>query len=892
MRPGFWHKCRVSFRWCRISLWLVLLAALCAVVWFNQIGLPDFLKTRLVATLRERGVELEFSRMRLRFARGIVAENVRIGGGQAAPGPVLTLAEVQLQLDFRAFLRRQVQVNGLFLRQGKLVWPLSPTNSLQLDNIQSALRFQPDDTWSLDHFQADLAGAKLNLSGNIGHGSELRDWEIFRGSNTTGLLTWQSQLQQLSDTLDRIHFTGQPQLNLVVNGDALDLHSFLLRLQVAAPAVRTPWLSARDIQLTASLTLPVSAPASFNAAWAFWTNIEPYQLEWSVRAAKLESDKGNAAAVAVGGYWRAPELVVTNLSIELGGGRLDASARLNVATCKLAFTNSCCFDVRALDAFLPEKMRARLAEIMWTQPPSLQLGGSLVLPAWTNPPPDWRGEVRSSILLAGQAAVTNVTVRGVTIDRAQASFNYAKFFWDFPSLTVVQARTRLEISGSENDATQDFQWRLRGMLDPESARPFLTDSNAAHGFDLVKLAEPLSLDMRVGGILFNWDSFAADGRLAVTNFSVRGEQFGDVTAAVNYTNRVLTFLQPLMHTGAQTAAADSVTLDFNAWLIYFTNVLSSADPDSVTRAIGPKTWKLVEPYHFLLPPTVRVNGRIPLGGMNGGREMAAVDMRFDITQGAPFQWLRLKTTNIVGTLFWRGQTLLLTNAVAAIYGGTADGFAYFDFRVPHEGADYNFTVNLTNVNLHLLAADLSSPTNSLAGMLAGQLVVTNASTENLQSWSGFGHASLHDGLLWDVPIISAVSPVLNTVSPGLGNSRATEASGKFRIANGVMATDSLEIHSTMTRLEYVGTIDLKQNVNAHVTAQLLRDTWMVGPLVSTALWPVSKIFEYHITGPLENPKSEPIYVLPKLLLLPLHPFRTLEDIMPGGDPFSNRPPGS
>ncbi len=66
---------------------------------------------------------------------------------------------------------------------------------------------------------------------------------------------------------------------------------------------------------------------------------------------------------------------------------------------------------------------------------------------------------------------------------------------------------------------------------------------------------------------------------------------------------------------------------------------------------------------------------------------------------------------------------------------------------------------------------------------------------------------------------------------------------------------------------------------------------MVGPLVSTVLWPVSKMFEYHITGPLENPKSEPIYVLPKLLLLPLHPIRTLEDIfIPGGGSITNRPP--
>jgi hypothetical protein len=359
---------------------------------------------------------------------------------------------------------------------------------------------------------------------------------------------------------------------------------------------------------------------------------------------------------------------------------------------------------------------------------------------------------------------------------------------------------------------------------------------------------------------------------------------------LNYTNRVLGLLHPLMHTGVQMATADSVTLDFNRRIIYFTNVFSVADVMPVARAIGPKTGKIVEPYHFLQPPTARVNGQIPLGDLHGGHEMASVDMRFDVIKGAPFEWLKLKTTNIVGTLYWRGQTLLLTNTAAAFYGGYGTGFAYFDFRVPHEGADYQYEVNVTNVNLHSLAVGLISPTNRLEGILAGQLIVTNASTENWRTLSGYGHVKLHDGLLWDIPIISILSPVLNTVSPGLGNSRATEASAKFVITNGMIYTDSLDIRSTMTRLEYSGTMDLYQNVNARVTAHLLRDTWVIGPLVSTVLWPVSKLFEYHVTGPLKDPKSEPIYVLPRLLLIPLHPIQALEQIIPGGSSVTNRPP--
>jgi hypothetical protein len=95
----------------------------------------------------------------------------------------------------------------------------------------------------------------------------------------------------------------------------------------------------------------------------------------------------------------------------------------------------------------------------------------------------------------------------------------------------------------------------------------------------------------------------------------------------------------------------------------------------------------------------------------------------------------------------------------------------------------------------------------------------------------------------------------------------------------------------MMRLEYTGTVDLKQNVHAHVIAQLLRNTWVVGPLVSTMLWPVSKLFEYKITGTLKNPKGEPVYV-PKFLLLPLHPIRTLEGIFPGGETETNAPPAN
>jgi len=276
--------------------------------------------------------------------------------------------------------------------------------------------------------------------------------------------------------------------------------------------------------------------------------------------------------------------------------------------------------------------------------------------------------------------------------------------------------------------------------------------------------------------------------------------------------------------------------------------------------------------------------------MNGGRDVVAADLTFDIIKGAPFRWSKLAATDLTGTIHWQGQWLFLTNLDAQLYGGHGTGFAYFDFRPVQHDCDYGFGFTLTGVNLGLLAKDVSLRTNHLEGALNASVIVTNASSADWHSWNGGGEASLRDGLLWDVPMFGILSPALNTLSPGLGSSRATEATGKFIITNGVIFTDSLNIGLTMSRLQYVGTADLKQNVDAHVTGQPLRNAPLVGPLVSVVLWPMSKLFEYHVTGTLQDPKTTPVYV-PKILFMPLHPIRSLEEMLPAGEGnyFTNAP---
>jgi hypothetical protein len=958
--PSFWRKCRVTFRWCRITVWLVVLVLLSAGIWLNRIGLPDFLKARLVTAAHDRGIDLEFARMRLRFVRGIVADQVRIGVSDTTNRPSLTVAEVQLQLNLPALLHRQLQLSGLILNHGTLTAPVLPPHGaarqLELDDINVRLHFQTNDVWTLDHFSAVFAGTQISVSSQIAHASELRNLGIFQTKTTGAAGIVQQELNELSEITENVHFIGTPNINLSVNGDARDLRTFDLQLHAHVPAASSPWAtvknatlnagadsadsnslprltldlsadiaatrwadlnhatlliqtqtspptqmppatirlraaaassrwgSARDIRIDADATPCANAPKVFDAGLAWWTNAQPYQLGWSVSLSDLRTSQADASSLAIGGFWTSPELAITNLSATLGGGRLVAQAKLDVVSRQLTFTNRSDFDIHVLDRLLTEKTRDRLSEFAWTLPPVLSGTGSLVLPAWTDPQPDWRTQVQPTLQLDGSLALTNATVLGAHIDAARARFTYAGLVWNVSSAELEQGNTSLALSGTEDDHTRAYQWNVRGRFDPETARSLIQSEKVRRGFDYVTFTQPITLDVNVSGTLYDFTTFSAEGKLAAAHFAVRNQSVDQVTANLFYTNRVLEFHQPVLWraNGAQTMTADLVALDFNRKLILFTNGFSTADPVVVGNAIGPITARTLAPYHFLSPPTARVNGQLPLRNFNHGRDLAGTDMHFEIIKGAPFRWSKLYATNVIGSIRWQGQTLSLNQVTANLYGGTGTGYASFDFRPVEHDCDYSFGFVLHDVDLRLIAENASFKTNHLEGMLNASVIVTNASSADWHSWNGDGAASLRDGVLWDVPLFGILSPALNTVSPGLGSSRATEAEGKFTITNGVIYTDSLSIGLPLSRLQFVGTVDLKQNLNARVTAQPLRNTPVIGSVASTLLWPVGKLFEYRVTGTLRDPKTTPVFVPTKVLMFPLHPIRSLEDIFPGG----------
>ena len=990
------------FRLFRIVIWLLVLLLLGSVVYVNQVGLPGFAKRPMLDKLRAQGIELQFSRLRWRWFKGIVAENVRFGRTGESSGPHLSLGEVQLQLDHEALKRLRIQVDALMLRQGTLLWSDEqanrPARELKLEDLQTELRFLPNDQWALDKFNARFAGANIQLSGVITNASAVREWQLFSSTAATPpfAAVWQGRLRRLAETLDQVHFSAPPNLRLSIHGDAKDLFTFSATIVVEAPGAVTPWGTASggrlvthlfsldtngayraevrlraadaqshyatltnlslslnlttflgetnivhsDLSLTAkqvlsswgngtnvflsaqwihSITNPIPLsgggrvgcdlaqtpwasgsqlelearfatltsppPSRISGSWPWWTNLEPYALGWECRLRNFQTTNFEAAEIVCKGDWQAPVLTLTNLTARLRQGQLAAHADLDTLSRRLQVSFASDLDPHRLSSWLPTAGREWLNQIEFYDSPRLQAEASAVLPASMSPGLGWAAELLPTLEVQGECNLnaggevdlgTNDVPRKLQVSSLHTRFTYSNECLNLPDLTLTAAGGRLQAEHRANGVTQEFYWKIDSTLDLQLLRPLLSDEQKKP-LDLFSFTQPPVIRAQIWGHGTNWDRVGFDGSAAFNNFVFRGQPMQSLQTAFRYTNLFLAFHQPQILVAGQLAKADGLGVDIKSELVFLTNGFGSVEPRIIAHAIGPHIERAIQPYQFLKPPAARVYGTIPMHGEEGA------DLHFDL-DGGPFHWWKITVPHIVGHVHWAGQDLTLSGVQAAFYGGQAAGSAAFDFR-PSPGTDFHFTLAVSNALVHPLMTDLSG-TNHLEGLLDGAVAVTRANTENWQSVFGYGDATLRDGFIWDIPIFGIFTSVLNTISPGLGSSRASAAKCMFTLTNGVCRSDDLDIRCTGMRLMYRGTVDLQSHVNARVEAELLRNTPLVGALLSTVLMPVTKVFAYKVTGTLDDPKSELQPLFSRMLF---HPFRTIKGLWPEPEESDKKP---
>ncbi len=1022
---------RFCLRWSAVVFILLLLLLVVLGFFLNRLGLPEFIKERVVTSLRTYGWEVEFSRLRLRWYRGLVADHLQLQRAKPLPGPVIFVEEAQVSFDPEALKSLTFRPTSVRIRGGRLIWPLPVTQgrqrTLALDDVTGVLRFKSGDEWELHPLRGTYHGLRLQLDGTLTHASAIRDW-TFPQRAGPGQETSEDLFLRLESGMDKLHLTGKPLLSGEFRGDARDLASFTAVLRFEGPALRSPWGAASNFLLSANLNLSgfsngigqvnakLTADAAhdrlgsvrglqmdlqFDYSWAqrIPTNAtlrleaEAAQTQWGTanhvlvtadtRAsstnqllrqtdlkllaqrpfsewgqatsgrleaqvsspitnwlpasfqAELQLDGaqtrwGSAQQAAVVGHGLLPltnSLLQTNrswlerlagmplqarvgltnitahelgarrlicngrwawpqLHLELGAetadGRVDAAGELDAATRRLSFQCTNNADLKCLAPLFGTNAQRIMGEVTCPEPPKLLAYGTVVLPPWTNRPPDWRLAL-PTLSAQGQLQVDRPGWHGLELDAVQTTFSVTNLNLELSNLRIDRAPTGLEGQVAIDLRTWDFHARFRSSLDPNIIKPLFRRETEQRAFGIVRFTDPPRLEAEVWGRGDDWQRLGVTARAAITNFAVNGQAAKDCLAAVRYTNQFFSILAPQLQREGERAVGDGIGIDLARQRLYLTNVFGNVNPYALLRAINTNTARDLEPYQFAVSPTVRASGTVGLIA----REHAE-DLHFRV-EGGPFHWKVFNLPKLSGDVFVLGETARLTNVLGQFYGGWIAGDARFDWSITN-GTDFAFNLKVADANLRTLTADVSSKTNKLEGALDGHLSITSANSELPRSWQGYGRAELRDGLIWDFPFFGVFSTVLNSLVPGLGNSRAKEAIADYVITNSVIVTKDLNIRATAMRMHFDGRIGFDETVDGRMEAELLRDMPGVGIFVARVFWPFTKLFEYRVTGTLDTPKADPLYILPKMVLMPFHPIRTLKDVFSSPEPKTQPQP--
>ena len=1038
----FWLGCRWCVRGVRVAGLLTLLAGTIGFVWFNSVGLPNFLKAMVQEELKERGLEVQFQRMYWKWFQGIVTEDLTIGPSDGKIGPSIYIHSADVDLDLNALRRMELQINSIELFQGSGSWSIEQTNlppkRIGIQNLFTDIRFLPDDQWELTRFSAEVQGIQVDVSGLITNASLLQPKRTAPGKKAKSPKKRRRSVEKLEmqiyDALrefEKYEFVSPPELTVELRADARDKGEVDARINGWARSLKSPLGSCRDFRLngevkrgsetnspvTASLTISAthvetqrvksrsvnafafatlkpegdwqilwnaglksptlgSAVAthvgiegtascdavntnhiranvslestdleivgvsgetmklsasvegirdrrliesvSFNGnafdvvtPWAtaqklsfnsevftnhvetaprpdwngtVWEKLKQLRGKLHLHATDLTDDKAKLASLDIDAEWRSPRLRLGNIEATFADsevftidGILDASSRF--VTGKATST----VHPDRITHLLSDKDRRYLSQYQFTSAPDISAQVTFRMFEWLDTNATWKSHVQPTLRLAARLSAKNGGYRGVQFIEAHTDLTLTNRLMVLPNLTIKRKDGPLDLTYTNDMATRDYQFGIRSRIDPRAVGTLLGKGERT---TLAHITLSNTMPVIEGVVWGRWGDLTRTGvraKTVATNISIRAQHFDWLRADIDLTNQFITVTNIAMGRPEGELHCPKVEISIPGQRVWISNAVSELDFLVIPKIIGPITARAVAPYQFQRAPKVLINGSV---GTHRRAEKDS-DLHFEM-RGPQFHWFKFNLENTRATVHWVTNQLWISNLTSDFHGGSLAGDLWFDFDPP-VGNDFTFDLAFTNTGFQSLIADVANPSNKLAGTLSGVVSVTNANTAYWDSWQGGGSVALTNGLLWDMKVFGAFSPLLNSIIPGLGSSKAKEASGNFAITNSIVHTGDLIIHSPPARLYYDGIVDFDANIDARVEAKLFKNKFLVGQILDLVTQPFSRIFEYKVTGTLADPKSEPLNVAPKLLLAP---FNLVRDIVKPAANSSERKPGS
>jgi hypothetical protein len=358
----------------------------------------------------------------------------------------------------------------------------------------------------------------------------------------------------------------------------------------------------------------------------------------------------------------------------------------------------------------------------------------------------------------------------------------------------------------------------------------------------------------------------ADAKLWMENCRYRGVDVmrGDAVVVIDVApQRTRVSLSPLVVSRPEGVARVDLTVDASEGLVSF-NGTSSMDPRALTRLIGifTNTWAdaVVAEGSYRIDST----GVADLRG--DSRQFIRTSVR-----GGRFGVGRFVADEAAFTVLTQGATSRVEQVTGMLYGGTVEGSGLV--VAPRDGADaalrYHATGSVRGADFEQLVATARPELGlrELSGRMSLNLDIEGPLGTNW--WSevrGSGDVEVREGRVFMLPVFGGLSGYLARIIPGVDFMLTQrDFSSAFVLEQRRIRSDRISVEGSVLSLQGKGSCGFDRTLDVAVQVKLLKDDPLIAKVVRLITWPLSKLFEFRLTGTLDAPRWYPVNFSGELL---------------------------
>lgn len=716
-----------------IAKLLAILFAI-ALVWggwyVNRRGFTRNWRQYVNSEFEKRGLSVSIHRITLDPFHGLVARDVEIVDVKNNRRTLAIISQVALDINYSNLLHREPFLNGVDLRNTKLILPIDPSNPfsprIQISKLNAHVLLPPRQFY-LSQADAVIYGIHVSASGrlinpealHLGSGADSSGSAANGSSGSTG----SDFISGLIERIRALQFeSSPPQLEILFGGDG-----------------REPGKIFADATL-----------------WGEKIRNQGYRIE-------------NIFTVL---SYRDGALNIKKCVVSDGHGFLDLSGTWQRAGGRADFQARSTLDLQAFShayRLVPE-----LDEFIFYDPPTIELSGEY------NPR---KADSPGGGMLIGRVALKKFGLRSVLFDAFNASFSWDGTRWYARDVQLVHRSG--ELTGSAVQLPGDFRASLQSNLNPRILLPLFTGETARNLAEWDFTDNP-QVSLTAAGTAPEFGKCDVTGQLRLGRTVFRGSQMDSGKCNLLIREKTVTYDQFEIRRG-EGIGTGSFGYDFAKHEVHLDKIKSTLVPQDAAPWVNPDLVKNIAPYRFKTRPNLSIDGLVQFAG---GKQ-TNLEILVDAPGGMDYTFLKknLSFSSISGRLLFTDNHLQLSNISGSLFSGSIRGGA--EISLARNAPGHSATITAENIDFESLTKLYFNYENS-RGLLNGTYAFTGRG-DDPRAMQGRGQLTITNGNVFAIPFFGPLTGILNAIVPGMGYDVARKASGNFKIADGVIENHDLTI---------------------------------------------------------------------------------------------------